>query len=250
MPSSSSSTTTMMMMGPGMNQNMANQNQQHEIHNNINTSSQQLQNNSFTKEEKIMDTNTKIQINPFYTGFNTFKVTFTGTDGKPAQNISNVILQFTNDAADIGPIVVPLNKISEGVFSIFGGYLSQQGNWTIQLTAQRINAYDLNSEFDINVRQQQQPSTSNNSNKLQINTTQSSSSSSSSSSLTANTDAAMSDNNMMTMNQPEAPPSFDSFAILAIILSVLVIFGSAYSFKKSKQQLKETIAMFEKQDKD
>ena len=109
---------------------MANQNQQHETHNNINTSSQQLQNNSFTKEEKIMDTNTKIQINPFYTGFNTFKVTFTGTDGKPAQNISNVILQFTNDAADIGPIVVPLNKISEGVFSIFGGYLSQQGNWT------------------------------------------------------------------------------------------------------------------------
>ena len=248
MPSSSSSTTTTtMMMGPGMNQDMANQNQQHETHNNINISSQQLQNNSFTKEEKIMDTNTKIQINPFYTGFNTFKVTFTGTDGKPAQNISNVILQFTNDAADIGPIVVPLNKISEGVFSIFGGYLSQQGNWTVQLTAQRINAYDLNSEFDINVRQQQQqqPSTSNISNKLQTNTTQSSSSS-----LTANTDATMSDNNMMTMNQSEAPPSFDSFAILAIILSVLVIFGSVYSFKKSKQQLKETIAMFEKQDKD
>ena len=176
MPSSSSSTTTM-MMGLNMNQNMANQNQQHETHNNINTSSQQLQNNSFTKEEKIMDTNTKIQINPFYTGFNTFKVTFTGTDGKPAQNISNVILQFTNDAADIGPIVVPLNKISEGVFSIFGGYLSQQGNWTVQLTAQRINAYDLNSEFDINVKQQQQqqqPSTSNISNKSQTNTTQSS----------------------------------------------------------------------------
>ena len=60
----------------------------------------------------------------------------------------------------------------------------------------------------------------------------------------------MSDNHVMTMNQPEAPPSFDSFAILAIILSVLVIFGSAYSFKKSKQQLKETIAMFEKQDTD
>ena len=132
MPSSSSSTTTM-MMGLNMNQNMANQNPQHETHNNLNTSGQQLQNNSFTKEEKIMDTNTKIQINPFHTGFNTFKVTFTGADGKPAQNISNVILQFTNDAADIGPIVVPLNKISEGVFSIFGGYLSQQGNWTYNL---------------------------------------------------------------------------------------------------------------------
>src|SRR6478609_5788118 len=232
MPSSSSSTTTM-MMGSGMNQNMANQNQQHETHNNINTSSQQMQNNSFTKEEKIMDTNTKIQINPFYTGFNTFKVTFTGTDGKPAQNISNVILQFTNDAADIGPIVVPLNKISEGVFSIFGGYLSQQGNWTVQLTAQRINAYDLNSEFDINVKQR-----SSTPSLLQTNTTQSSS-------LTTNTDATMNNNNMMAMNQPEAPPSFDSFTILAIILSALVIFGSAYSFKKSKQQLKETVAMFE-----
>ena len=54
----------------------------------------------------------------------------------------------------IGPIVVDLNKIKDSVYSIFGGYLSQKGNWSIQLTAQRINAYDLNYGFDINIKQQ------------------------------------------------------------------------------------------------
>ena len=63
-------------------------------------------------------------------------------------------MQFTNDQANIGPIVVNLNKINEGVYSIFGGYLSQKGNWNIHLTAQRLNAYDLNYEFDVDLKQQ------------------------------------------------------------------------------------------------
>ena len=58
-----------------------------------------IANTSYSNEVKIMDTNTKIQINPFYTGFNTFKITFTGIDGKPVKNISNVVMQFTNDQA-------------------------------------------------------------------------------------------------------------------------------------------------------
>ena len=121
--------------------------------------SSKITNNSYSNEVKIMNTNTKIQINPFYTGFNTFKITFTDIDGKPVANISNVIMQFTNDQADIGPIVVNLNKINEGVYSIFGGYLSQKGNWNIHLTAQRLNAYDLNYEFDVDLKQK--PSSSN-----------------------------------------------------------------------------------------
>ena len=52
------------------------------------------------------------------------------------------------------------------------------------------------------------------------------------------------------MNQSESPPSFDSFALLAIVLAGLVIFGSAYYFKKSKQQLKETLEIFERKDKE
>jgi hypothetical protein len=200
-----------------------------------------------------MDVNTKFQINPFYPGFNTFKVTFTGTDGKPAQNITNVILQLTNDEADIGPIVVNLNKISEGTYSIFGGYLSQKGNWTIQLTAQRVNAYDLNNEFDVDVKPRPVSSTPS---------TLSSASSSSSSPVSSmqNSQHSVSSANTLSngtttdtsnmMNQPESAPSFDSFAILAIVLAGLVIFGSVYSFRKSKEQLQQTIKKFETQVKD
>jgi putative copper export protein/methionine-rich copper-binding protein CopC len=248
------SSPTMMMMGAMGNDNInTNQNQ----HNNgsvqkatpmampgITGSPSKITNNTYSNEVKIMNTNTKIQINPFYTGFNTFKITFTNIDGKPVENISNVIMQFTNDQANIGPIVVNLNKINEGLYSIFGGYLSQKGNWTIHLTAQRLNAYDLNYEFDVDLKQQ--PSSSNPITSLLPGVKVNQSSKPQSQKLSS----LSSIENNSTMNQSEAPPSFDSFALLAIILSGLVIFGSAYSFKKSKQQLKETMNIFEKQDKE
>ena len=46
-------------------------------------------NNSYVKEVKILNVNTKIEINPFHSGFNTFKITFTDADGKPYSNIIN-----------------------------------------------------------------------------------------------------------------------------------------------------------------
>ena len=46
-------------------------------------------------------------------------------------------------------------------------------------------------------------------------------------------------------DQQDYIPSFDSFTLLAIILSVAVIFGSIIYFKKSKKQLSDTIAHFE-----
>jgi copper transport protein len=45
--------------------------------------------------------------------------------------------------------------------------------------------------------------------------------------------------------QQDYIPSFDSFTLLAIILSVAVISGSIIYFKKSKKQLSDTIAYFE-----
>jgi copper transport protein len=251
-PASMDMSSSMMMMGAMGNDNIStNQNQ----HNNGSVQkatpmampgntglSSKITNNSYSNDVKIMNTNTKIQINPFYTGFNTFKISFTDMDGKPVENISNVIMQFTNDQADIGPIVVNLNKINEGVYSIFGGYLSQKGNWNIHLTAQRLNAYDLNYEFDVDLKQK--PSSLNPiaSSIPTVNGNQSSK--------PQKLSSLTSIENNSTMNQSEAPPSFDSFALLAIVLSGLVIFGSAYSFKKCKQQLKETMSMFEKQDKE
>jgi hypothetical protein len=41
------------------------------------------------------------------------------------------------------------------------------------------------------------------------------------------------------------PPSFDSFAWLAIGLSVIVGAGSVYYFKKSKQQIENTLKRLE-----
>jgi hypothetical protein len=235
-----SSSNTVTMTSNNMNTNTMNHDQPPSIPSpqatknpDNNTAGQRQENSSYTNDVKIMDTNTKLQINPFYAGFNTFKLTFTGADGKPAKDVSNVILQFTNDEADIGPIVVTLNKISDGTYSTFGGYLSQKGNWTIQLTAQRVNAYDLNNEFDVTVKQKPLLSP--------VSSLSSLSNISSTSTATGNTN---------TMNQPESAPSFDSFAILAIILSGLVIFGSAYYFKKSKQQLQQTLKMFETEYKE
>jgi putative copper export protein len=46
-------------------------------------------------------------------------------------------------------------------------------------------------------------------------------------------------------SQQDYIPSLDSFTLLAIMLSVAVIFGSIIYFKKSKQQVRNTIAYFE-----
>jgi hypothetical protein len=210
--------------------------------------SQKIVNNSYSSNVKIMDTNAKIQINPFYTGFNTFKINFTGADGKPAKNISNVVLQFTNDQANIGPIVVNLKKVNDGVYSIFGGYLSQKGNWTIQLTGQRTGAYDLNYDFNANIKQKPTSSPTLAADQSPSPNTPQSSKQQQQQQQKLSTSGIVGNNN--SMNQSELPPSFDSFALLAIVLAGLVILGSAYYFKKSKQQLKETLNMFENQDKE
>jgi hypothetical protein len=215
---------------------------------NLNASPQKIANNSYTHEAKILDTNEKIEINPFYTGFNTFKVTFSDEDGKPAKNISNVIMRFTNDEANIGPIAVNLDKTNDGVYSTFGGYLSQQGNWNIKITAQRIGAYDLNYEFDSDI--EKQPSSNLTASPLSSANTFSPSTQQQQQQQQQKSSPLSGVDNDNKMNPPESPPSFDSFALLAIVLSALVIFASVYSFKKSKQQLKETIDVFEDGDKE
>jgi len=84
-------------------------------------------NSSYVKEVKILDINTKIEINPFHSGFKTFKITFITPDGKPYSNISTVRMIFKNDQADIGPITTTLKPVSTGVYTITGGYISQPG---------------------------------------------------------------------------------------------------------------------------
>ena len=108
-------------------------------------------NSTYTIQTKIMNVNTKLEINPFYSGFNTFKVTFTDANGRPNTKVNAVEMTFINTAANMGPIVANLQKTGPGVFSVTGAYISQPGEWDIALAAQRVQDLDLNYEFTAKV---------------------------------------------------------------------------------------------------
>ena len=48
-----------------------------------------VKNSTYVKQVSIMNINTKIEINPFYTGFNIFKIAFTDANGKPYTKVSS-----------------------------------------------------------------------------------------------------------------------------------------------------------------
>jgi methionine-rich copper-binding protein CopC len=119
----------------------------------ISTSQQGSGNGSIFSEHSIIDNaNLTLKIVPFNVGQNTFNVTITDQSGTLLPNIRNVILSFTNQDANIGPIIATLNKTGEGKFAAQGSYLTQPGNWEIKATAQRSGAYDLNHTFDAQVK--------------------------------------------------------------------------------------------------
>ena len=161
-----------------------------------------------------MNVNTKIEINPFYSGFNTFKVTFTDAAGKPYTKVSSTEIVFGNTAADISNVVANLHKVGPGVYSVTGAYISQPGEWDIALSAQRLQDLDLNYEFTAKVTNAPPVS--------------------------QNTGTATNANNN---NMQEPPPHFDSFAWLAIALAAAVVFGNTLYYKRSKQELRKTVEM-------
>jgi methionine-rich copper-binding protein CopC len=111
------------------------------------------QNNTFSDQATIDNTTLQYKITPFYAGVsNSFNVTLTDASGKSPTNIKNVILQFNNKQAGIGPVVANLNKLKNGVYSTEGGYLSQPGEWDIKTIVQRNGAYDLNHPFKVTVK--------------------------------------------------------------------------------------------------
>jgi copper transport protein len=189
----------------------------------------------FSQEVTISGVDTILEITPFHAGFNTFTVMLRDTAGSsPPQNINAVFLRFTNPEARIGPIVATLEKRdNSGNYSAVGGYLSQTGNWTLDLIVQRIGAYDLNHSFDVTLG----ASSSHENMDMSANMNMQ----------TKDHDAAITSTNTTApgAESEPPPPAFDSFAWLAIGLSVAVGAVSAYYFKKSKQQLKDTIRTFE-----
>ena len=191
----------------------------------------------FSEEATSTGIDATLEITPFHPGFNTFTITLNDTaTGSPPQNINAVYLRLTNPEARIGPIVTTLNSTGDGSgrYSAIGGYMSQPGNWEIDLVVQRIGAYDLNYSFEAAL------GTGSEHENMDMGANMNMENNETGTSTTPNTSSLE--------NELESPPSsaaFDSFAWLAIGLSVTVGVGSASYFRKSKKQLESTIKTLE-----
>jgi copper transport protein len=192
----------------------------------------------FSEQVTISGVDTTLEITPFHAGFNTFTITLNdAATGSPPQNINAVSLRFTNPEARIGPIVTTLNITGEssGRYSAIGGYLSQTGNWEIDLIVQRMGAYDLNHSFDATL------GTSSDHENMDMSADMNMNMENHDAGTSATSDADTIENEL----ESPPPPTFDSFAWLAIGLSVAVGAGSAYYFRKSKKQLEGTLKTLE-----
>jgi copper transport protein len=192
----------------------------------------------FSEQVTISGVDTTLEITPFHAGFNTFSITLNdAATGLPPQNINAVFVRFTNPEARIGPIVTTLNSTGEssGRYSAIGGYLSQTGNWEIDLIVQRMGAYDLNHSFDATL------GTSSDHENMDMSADMNMNMENHDAGTSATSDADTIENEL----ESAPPPTFDSFAWLAIGLSVAVGAGSAYYFRKSKKQLEGTLKTLE-----
>jgi hypothetical protein len=193
----------------------------------------QTKNSTLVKQAKIMDVNTKVEINPFYSGFNTFKITFTDPSGKPYTKVTDAELIFKNEKADIGPIVVTMKKIQPNIFTV-GTFIGLPGEWNIAMAAQRQADYDLNYDFTSKVTNAPTSSTSSQTSNANMQMQ-----------MTNGGAVGTNTNNPINSHNQETMPKFDSFAILALILSILLGIMSWYTYQKSKQDLKLAIDKFE-----
>jgi methionine-rich copper-binding protein CopC len=116
---------------------------------NTEISSQPGYSNNVTTPDNIVLT---LDINPNKVGQNTFNVSASYTNGTAVENIRNVFLEFNNPLKNLGPIAETMDKINSGKYSSVGNYLSQNGTWEVKITVQRIGDYDINQQFNVNVK--------------------------------------------------------------------------------------------------
>jgi methionine-rich copper-binding protein CopC len=98
------------------------------------------------------DISLNFDINPFHAGPNTFNLSASYTNGTAVENIRDVYLEFNNPIKNLGPIVDTMEKVDSGKYSLVGNYLSQNGNWEIKMTVQRMGGYDINQQFDVEIK--------------------------------------------------------------------------------------------------
>ncbi|CAN5679201.1 hypothetical protein BH23THE1_BH23THE1_24660 [soil metagenome] len=124
------------------------QSQQLQQQQNITNVSSGYSKNITTADDIIL----KFDIIPFQVGQNTFNLSASYTNGTVVENIRNVYLEFNNPIKNLGPIVDMMEKVDSGKYSLVGNYLSQNGNWEIEMTIQRIGEYDINQQFNIEIK--------------------------------------------------------------------------------------------------
>lgn len=127
--------------------NVTNQGQQQQQQNTTDVSSG-YSNNVTTSDNVILT----FDITPNKVGQNTFNLSASYTNGTAVENIRNVYLEFNNPVKNLGPIVDTMEKFDSGEYSLLGNYLSQDGNWEIEITVQRIGEYDINQQFDVEIK--------------------------------------------------------------------------------------------------
>jgi len=107
----------------------------------------------FTKNHTTPDNIVlNFSIIPFKVGQNIFTLDVDHENGTAVENIRNVFLEFNNPEKNLGPIAETMEKIEAGIFSKSGSFISQEGNWQIKVTVQRIGEYDINQTFDVPIK--------------------------------------------------------------------------------------------------
>ena len=104
---------------------------------------------NFTTADNVV---LKFNMIPFSVGQNNFTLGISHANGTAVENIRNVFLEFNNPEKNLGPIAETMDKVGAGNYSKSGSFISQEGNWQIKITVQRIGEYDINQKLDIQVK--------------------------------------------------------------------------------------------------
>ena len=116
---------------------------------NLNTNRSTIFNQNYTTSDNI---GLNFSIIPFKVGQNNFTLGVDQENGTAVKNIRNVFLEFNNPEKNLGPIAETMDKTADGIFSKSGSFISQEGNWQIKVTVQRIGEYDINHVFDVAIK--------------------------------------------------------------------------------------------------
>lgn len=121
--------------------------QNSQIMSNANSSTSYSKN--FTTADNIV---LKFNMIPFSVGQNNFTLGISHVNGTAVENIRNVFLEFNNPEKNLGPIAETMDKVGAGNYSKSGSFISQEGNWQIKITVQRIGEYDINQRINVDVK--------------------------------------------------------------------------------------------------